>query len=299
MPQIGVEKFYLCACESEKVFVLPERNLGRNIDVLHVNDDYTPKIEIALAYENGEFVEYPKFDKGFVLPQECRTKSGGNTYVVNQIFYQNCCYGYAVCQRVQSVVASGLYYSMLMEIGVGLENVRQRMLLRDAVDRLNGMWCYDNLTMLYNRSGFTYEAKSIMDHLRADDKNVFIIFMDADGLKKVNDGLGHEMGDMMIRELGAIVHRNVSNGMLGMRYGGDEFVLFGGFADKDKDMLERILQSIQDDIDDVNKSKKYPFTVAASVGASYYKANEVESLDALIEKADKEMYEEKRKKKMR
>ena len=66
---------------------------------------------------------------------------------------------------------------MLMEIGVGLENVRQGMFLKDAVDRLNGMWSYDNLTMLYNRSGFTYEAKSFMDHFRADDMNVFIIFM--------------------------------------------------------------------------------------------------------------------------
>ena len=299
VPEIGVEKFYLCMCERDKVFVLPERNLGRNIDVLHVNEDYTERIEMALAYEKGEFVEYPSFEKGFVLPEECRTKSGGNTFVVNQIFYQNCCYGYAVCQRVQSVVASGLYYSMLMEIGVGLENVRQRMLLRDAVDRLNGMWCYDNLTMLYNRSGFSYEAKSLMDNLKADDKNVFIIFMDADGLKKVNDGMGHEMGDLMIRELGAIVHRNVSNDMLGMRYGGDEFVIFGGFADKDKGLLERVLTSIQEDIDEVNQSKKYPFTVAASVGASYYKARDVESLDAVIEKADKEMYEEKRKKKMR
>jgi diguanylate cyclase (GGDEF)-like protein len=153
--------------------------------------------------------------------------------------------------------------------------------------------------MLYNRSGFSYEAKCIMDRLKAEDKNVFIIFIDADGLKKVNDSIGHEMGDMMIRELGAIVHRNVSNEMLGMRYGGDEFVLFGGFADKDKGMLDRILQSIQDDIADVNKSNRFPFTVAASVGASYYKAREVDSLDALIEQADKEMYEEKRKKKMR
>lgn len=297
--QIGIEKFYLCACERDKVFVLPERNLGRNIDVLHVNEDYTPQIEMALAYEKDKFVEYNKFGKGFVLPEECRNKSSGNTFVVNQIFYQNCCYGYAVCQRVHSVVASGLYYSMLMEIGVALENVRQRMLLKDAVDRLNGMWCYDNLTMLYNRSGFSYEAKSIMEHLKSDDKNVFIIFMDADGLKKVNDTLGHEMGDLMIREIGAIVHRNVSNGMLGMRYGGDEFVLFGGFADEDKGMLDRILESIQEDIKEVNNARKYPFMVSVSVGASFWKASEVESLDALVEQADKEMYEEKRRKKMR
>lgn len=297
VPQIGVEKFYLCTCEKEKVFVLPERNLGRNIDILQVSDDYTDTIEMAVAYEKGEFVEYPVFEKGMVLPQECRDGSSGNTFVVNQIFYQNCCYGYTVCQRVDSVVASGLYYSMLMELGVGLDNVRHRMLLKDAVDRLNGMWCYDNLTMLYNRSGFSYEAKSIMDHLRADDKNVFIIFMDADGLKTINDNIGHEAGDLLIREIGAVVHRNVSNEMLGMRYGGDEFVLFGGFADGEEYKLQQILDSIHDDIAEVNASGKYEFTLSSSIGASYYKAREVESLDELIEQADQKMYQEKREKK--
>ena len=299
VPQIGVEKFYLCACDVEQVFALPERNLGRNIDVLDVNDDYTEYIDIAVAYEKGKFVSYKKFPKGFVLPEECRSKSGGNTFVVNQIFYHNCCYGYAVAQRVDSVVASGLYYSMLMEIGVGLDNVRQRMLLKDAVDRLNGMWCYDNLTMLYNRSGFSYEAKSMMDHFKADDKNVFIIFMDADGLKAANDTLGHEVGDLMIREIGAIVHKNVSGEMLGMRYGGDEFVLFGGYKDGHEYKLERVVESIREDMKEVNESGKHPFTLSASMGVSTWKAREIDSLDEVIEQADQKMYQEKRAKKLR
>ena len=298
VPQIGVEKFYLCACDVEQVFALPERNLGRNIDVLDVNDDYTSYIDMAVAYEKGKFVSYKKFPKGFVLPDECRSSSGGNTYVVNQIFYHNCCFGYAVCQRVDSVVASGLYYSMLMEIGVGLENVRQRMLLKDAVDRLNGMWCYDNLTMLYNRSGFSYEAKSMMDHFKADDLNVFIIFMDADGLKTANDTLGHEVGDMMIREIGAVVHKNVSGDMLGMRYGGDEFVLFGAYKDGKGDVVDRIVESIREDMRDANKSGKYQFKLSASIGVSTWKAREVTSLDEAIELADQRMYQEKRAKKL-
>lgn len=296
--ELGVDTFYLCVCERDKVFSFPDRNFGRNIDVRKVNDDYTPFIDIAVGYENREFVEYGRFEKGYVLPEECRNKSGGNVYVVNQIFYQNHCYGYVVCQRVESVVASGLYYSMLMEIGIALENVRQSMLLIDAVDRLNGMWCYDNLTALYNRSGFSYEAKSIMDNLRADNKNVFILFMDADGLKPINDTLGHEAGDMLIREIGAIVHKNTTNEMLGMRYGGDEFVIFGGYTDEESDMVEKIVANINADIARVNTMRKYPFQLSVSIGSSSWKARDVESLDVLIEQADKEMYEEKRRKKM-
>ena len=296
VPQIGVDTFYLCACDMEKVFMLPERNLGRNIE-LKTNDAYTDDIEMAVAYEKGQFVNYRKFKKGFVIPQECRTRTGGNTYVINQIFYQNCCYGYAVCQRVNSVVGSGLYYSMLMEIGVGLENVRQRMLLKDAVDRLNGMWCYDNLTMLYNRSGFAYEAKGLLDRYKKEDMNIFIVFMDADGLKIANDTLGHDIGDMMIREIASVVHRNVSGEMLGMRYGGDEFVLFGGYKDGEEYKVERIVDSIREDFREVNQSGKYPFILSASMGVSKWKAKDIDSLDAVIEQADQRMYEEKRQKK--
>lgn len=298
VPQIGVNTFYLCACDPSEVFVLPERNLGRNIDILQVSDEYTDSIYMALAYENGEFVSYDKFSKGIVLPEECRTKSGGKTYVVNQIFYQNCCYGYAVCQRVDSVVASGLYYSMLMEIGVGLENIRRSMLLKDAVDRLNGMWCYDNLTMLYNRSGFSYEAKTFMDHFKDDDMYTYIIFMDADGLKTANDTLGHEVGDMMIREIGAVVHKNVSRDMLGMRYGGDEFVIFGGYQDGEEKKVELLLESIRNDFKEVNESGKYPFTLSASMGVSVWKAKDITKLDDVIEMADQQMYQEKRAKKL-
>lgn len=296
--QIGVDTFYLCVCERDKVFVLPERNFGINIDAQRVNDDYTTYIDIAVGYEKGNFVSYDSFKKGFVLPEECRKKSGGNTYVVNQIFYQNCCYGYAVCQRVESVVASGLYYSMLMEIGVAMENVRQSMLLKDAVDRLNGMWCYDNLTSLYNRSGFNYEAKCILDNLRDEDKNVFILFMDADGLKNINDTMGHEAGDLLIREIGAIIHKNTTSEMLGMRYGGDEFVIFGGFADGERAKVNALVEAIKADIEKVNAFRKYPFILSVSIGASDWKARDVESLDVLIEQADKEMYQEKRRKKM-
>ena len=299
VPLMSIGKFYLCLCEEEKVFVLPEGNLGRNIDVLQVNDDYTSEIALPLAYENGTFQSYPKFEKGIVLPDEVRNRDGGNVYVINQIAYQNCCYGYAVSEVGQSVVGSGLFYSWLMEIGVGLENIRKWMLLKDAVDRLNGMWCYDNLTYLYNRSGFFYEAQAILNRLKSDDQFVFILFMDADGLKTVNDTFGHEAGDTLIQELAAVIHKNTSSEMLAMRYGGDEFVLFGGFGPGEAMLIDQVAESIRNDMNTVNESGKYPFELSVSMGGSGFRARDVEDLKVLIEQADKQMYEEKRRKKMR
>ena len=122
--------------------------------------------------------------------------------------------------------------------------------------------------------------------------------MDADGLKTINDTLGHEAGDLLIREVGAIVHKNTTNEMLGMRYGGDEFVIFGGFADFERDMVYKLIASINTDIERVNASRKYPFRLSVSIGESCRKAAEIDNLEVLIEQADKEMYQEKRRKKM-
>ena len=294
---VGMKTFYLCLCEMEKVFVLPEQNYGQNIDVMQVIDDYTPFIEIPVAYENGQFATYQRFEKGFVIPEECREKVAGKTFVVNQIFYENCCYGYAVCEQMETVVTSGLYYSLLMEIGVGLEDTRKWMLLKDAVERLNGMWCYDNMTQLYNRSGFFNEAESILAHLKEEDKAAFILFMDADGLKKINDNIGHDAGDAMIKAVADIIRRNVSNDMLAMRYGGDEFVVFGGFGKDERKLVEDFAEAINRDIEETNKSGKYPFNISVSVGGSGWEAKDIDDLSILIKQADAQMYEQKREKK--
>jgi len=110
--------------------------------------------------------------------------------------------------------------------------------------------------------------------------------------------LGHEAGDLLIREIGALVHKNTTNEMLGMRYGGDEFVIFGGFADGEEERIGHLISNINADIERVNDARKYPFLLSVRIGASCWKAREVESLDAVIELADKEMYQEKRRKKM-
>ena len=117
-------------------------------------------------------------------------------------------------------------------------------------------------------------------------------------LKLANDTLGHEVGDMMIREFGAIVHKNVSGEMLGMRYGGDEFVLFGGYKDGQEDAVEKVVQSIRDDMKDINQTGKHPFQLSASIGVSTLKARDITSLETIIEHADQKMYQEKRAKKL-
>lgn len=293
--QAELGDFYLCLCEKEKVFHMPEKNIGRNIDIMQVNSSFTDNIYIPLAYEDGEFYSYPYFERGMVLPEECREKSGGNIYVITPCFFQKCCYGYSVCANAGTVVENSLYYSWMMNIGVALENARSRMLLEDAVIKLNSMWSYDMLTKLYNRAGFYYEAKTLLDNMKYRDENVFIFFFDLDGLKIINDSKGHEAGDLLIQAMADCIRYNLKDNMLAMRYGGDEFVVFGGFSDRND--AEDVLNGIQESIATLNASNRYGFKLSTSIGCSEYKATEIEDLSVLIDLADQNMYLEKRRKK--
>ena len=87
------------------------------------------------------------------------------------------------------------------------------------------------LTQMHNRAGFYYEAKTILEILKLQDSKIFVLFSDVDGLKKINDTYGHEMGDALIKEMAACFKENITNDMWAMRYGGDEFVVFGPYEE--------------------------------------------------------------------
>ena len=287
--------FYLCLCDKDKVFRVPEKNIGTNIDIMKVNSTYTDEIYIPLAYESGVFKTYGKFSKGSVLPYECTDNVEGKVFIITPLFYQNCIYGYWISSDIGEMVETSLYYSLMMSLAVSLENTRRWLLLEDAVVKLNSVWSYDMLTKLYNRAGFFNEAKTLLEEMVKNDENGFIAFYDLDGLKKVNDNMGHEAGDILIQSMADCVRKNLTKDMLAMRYGGDEFVVFGRYSNEDE--ITNFINSVEASINKVNEDNMYNFTLSSSVGTSKHKASEIGDLSSLIDLADQKMYADKKRKK--
>lgn len=292
--QMGMPMFYLCLCERDQLFAKQEDDLTGAVDLSKISTDYTPEIMIPLAYEDGKFKQYDRFKKGLVLPEECRERSGGNYYVVVPIYYQRCCYGYCVCGNSRFPLDTSLFYACVMNIGIGLENIRRWMLLKDTVNRLNDMWIYDTMTGVYNRAGFYHYADRMFQVLKMRKEKMFLIFADLDGLKMVNDNLGHEAGDNLIREMAEVMKMTTNEDRLAMRYGGDEFVMFGRC--KEGETEASILAELRSNMNLRNETSKYPFKLKASIGISIYEASQVKDLAKMVDLADKKMYEEKKRK---
>lgn len=139
----------------------------------------------------------------------------------------------------------------------------------------------DALTGLRNRNSYT----KFLENLELND-GVGVIIMDVNNLKFVNDTMGHDEGDRMIRDVSELMKRIFKNGYELFRIGGDEFAIFSSF--KPREEIERDLWYFDNEIKHMDEKKSYEFSVA--FGFSMYKEHRGDTIDELINRADQNMY---------
>ncbi len=104
------------------------------------------------------------------------------------------------------------------------ENNRAQSRARAAHDSLQQQATRDHLTGLYNRAWATEHLQGLLDG-EAGDGQFAVLYIDLDGFKLVNDDLGHDAGDDLLRLVGQRLVRSVRGGDRVVRLGGDEFVI--------------------------------------------------------------------------
>lgn len=163
--------------------------------------------------------------------------------------------------------------------------------LRDAHERLEALAVTDRLTGLLNRHGFEPLAQQQLELAKRAGDEVALLFLDVDGLKRVNDELGHAVGSQLLVAAAAAIRSSVRAADLCVRLGGDEFcTLMTGGPDTIKHVRERIDLRIAE----TNASPGLPFRLSMSVGAASSTPQAPMTLDELLTVADARMYEDKR-----
>lgn len=165
-----------------------------------------------------------------------------------------------------------------------------------AQESLRNLSLTDDLTGLYNRRGFFTLAEQKLNSARREGRHASLIYLDMDGLKRLNDTLGHETGSRAIREVAEILRETFRSSDLISRIGGDEFVIFqtsNGHNDHGNDVLR-----LQHNIGEHNSRQGRDYDVSVSIGVvsmpSDSAADSSSSLEELLKCGDREMYEQKR-----
>jgi diguanylate cyclase (GGDEF)-like protein len=150
----------------------------------------------------------------------------------------------------------------------------------------------DELTGLLNRRGFFQFVYSRIKHLYRNKEMIpFVIFMDMDGLKIINDTYGHNEGDIAISAFANILREVLREEDIIGRIGGDEFVVFS--SARSKESVEQVVSRIREKIEEYNSRKLHPYDVAGSIGCVILDTATKEYFEAAMLSADSVLHEEK------
>lgn len=149
---------------------------------------------------------------------------------------------------------------------------------------------YDQLTRLPNRTMLHRELTRRTRKVSITDSRLYILYIDLDGFKQINDSQGHSAGDELLFEVAEQLRSCVPEGALVARLGGDEFAIVCEFSETEnvETLARRVIRRLQlrKEFDDLSVS------ISASVGIACCPKDGVEPLE-LIKKADQAMYEAK------
>ncbi|GAB4388331.1 MAG: hypothetical protein Kow0025_06970 [Thermodesulfovibrionales bacterium] len=164
---------------------------------------------------------------------------------------------------------------------------------KKAEEKLRSLSVTDDLTGLLNRRGFMTLAKQQIKIADRSRRGMFLMFVDIDDLKQVNDTFGHHEGDRVVRDVAALLKGNVRDSDITARLGGDEFaVLMVDIAEAVDGSV--ILNRLNARLAALNNEKGRNCKISLSAGIARYDPEEAISLEDLIVLADRSMYENKK-----
>jgi len=166
---------------------------------------------------------------------------------------------------------------------------------RQMEERLKTLSTTDELTGLLNRRGFFTFAEQQLKMARRLRKELILFFIDMDGLKWINDNIGHQEGDKALIALANALKGTFRESDIVGRLGGDEFAVLAlctGVLNAEN--LKRRLNHL---VDIYNEQEALQYRLSYSLGFVNYDPQIHNSLEELISIADNFMYSEKKKKK--
>jgi diguanylate cyclase (GGDEF)-like protein/PAS domain S-box-containing protein len=190
-----------------------------------------------------------------------------------------------------------LEISISSVVGGGLVQV-----VRDITERkkfeetLHNNSLKDELTGLFNRRGLLKQAAPYFDFARRQKENLLLLFIDLDGMKRINDEFGHNEGDNALISTAAILNRSFRSSDIIARLGGDEFtVLVTDLSANKEDAIGRLNENLRA----YNASETRGHKLAFSIGVATLEPERMTCFEELLEQADQAMYEQKRMKRRR
>ncbi len=269
--------------------------------------DLPSKATVLTAYDKDSNYVLDIYDESYSFnPQESLVPTELEQYINKDmvcisLFKGTTQYGYMIFNKgkadmtvydilaksVSSLIASVFSYTVA-------QNEQQKW--RERWIKTDLMASTDELTGIKNRRYFFDIGTTTMTFAETVRQEGLVIFCDMDGLKKINDTYGHDVGDNAIKSEAQILVKNFRTNDVVARIAGDEFaIICHGITLVD---FNRIKKNIEKDCEKWTLENNAPFKLSISMGAQVYPSPDVGyDLEKLLSLADKTLYEVKKAKK--
>ncbi len=164
-------------------------------------------------------------------------------------------------------------------------------IMAEAEREINKMAYFDHLTNLPNRQMFKNQVDQAIALSQRTGKKIGIMFLDLDSFKNVNDTMGHEGGDELLRKVSELLLKNVRRSDTVSRFGGDEFLIMFNQIDS-KENIQKISEHIMSLFNKRIKVGQQEFYITVSAGVALF-PDDGEDTESLIKNADIAMYSAK------
>lgn len=171
---------------------------------------------------------------------------------------------------------------------LAIEDITER---KKYEEKIQQMAFHDSLTGLPNRKLFSDRLGIVLAQAKRNKKKVGIVMLDLDNFKDVNDTLGHDVGDTLLKAVAERLSGTLRKSDTVARFGGDEFVLIF----PDMEIIEEAIQVVQKIIDRFHKPfliDTHQLVVTTSIGIAVY-PNDGMDEEILMKNADIAMYQAK------
>ena len=156
-----------------------------------------------------------------------------------------------------------------------------------AQQKLHFISNHDTLTGISNRHSLYNKLEFIIADSERNHKTFALLYIDLDEFKNVNDTLGHEAGDLLLKEVTKRINKEIRQNDIFARVGGDEFVVV--LTNVETDFVSKIAQTILEILRLDFKINRTSINISVSIGVATY-PKDGKDVDMLLKKADSAMY---------
>ena len=182
---------------------------------------------------------------------------------------------------------------MTVRVRTQIRRKKYQEMLRASYQQSMSMALTDALTGLYNRHYLNAHLENMVRQSLQNGKYISLLMLDMDHFKSVNDTYGHDVGDMVLKQLAAIILQTARSTDLAARFGGEEFVILMPETDQSAAMVaaNRILEKIATSPFTINQQGQ-TINRTVSIGVSTLMLLD-DSAEALLKRADEALYRAK------